>query len=303
MEQTFRDFHLIAVNDGSTDNCPQILNEFAAKYHNITVINQPNAGMSVARNTALALAKSEYICFVDSDDYLAPTFLQELYTAVTVNNADIACCYYYYHFVESDILYKYPFRTSGIFNKEEALKRLLKDVQIQSLAWNKIYKRTLFTENNITFPSMAFEDMAIAHKLFSHAEKVVVIYRALYYYNQQIASTLATINAKKINDFILATAMVRASLNQSGVYRQYKKPYRALTRKTGWCCLYYALKMHYKNNSMSGVWSNMKKIRSALSFCASKEFDRNTYTYDLPGVLSPHEFDKKRKVTKTKKEN
>ena len=59
---------------------------------------------------------------------------------------------------------------------------------------------------------MAFEDMATTHRLFSHAEKVVVINRALYYYNRQSASTLATINAQKINDFILATAMVRASL-------------------------------------------------------------------------------------------
>lgn len=303
MNQTFRDFHLIAVNDGSTDNCLEILRDFESRYNNITIIDQPNAGMSMARNAALALADSKYICFVDSDDYLAPTFLQELYQAITIHDADIACCYYYYHFVESDTLYKYPFRTSGVFNKEEALKKLLKDVQIQSLAWNKIYKRSLFTDNAITFPSMAFEDMAIAHKLFSLSEKVVVINRALYYYNQQNASTLATINAKKINDFILATAMVRASLDQNGVYHKYKKAYRALTRKTGWCCLYFAMKMHRKNKSMGGIWSNMKKIRSALSFCASKEFDFKTYYYDLPGVLSPQEFDKKPRISKSKKEN
>ena len=104
------------------------------------------------------------------------------------------------------------------------MKKLLKDVQIQSLAWNKIYKRSLFVDHGITFPSMAFEDMATTHRLFSHSEKVVVINRALYYYNQQSASTLATINAQKINDFILATAMVRASLDQNGVYDKYKKP-------------------------------------------------------------------------------
>ena len=284
MDQTFRDFRLIAVNDGYTDNCLEILRDFEARYHNITVIDQPNRGMSMARNAALALADSKYICFVDSDDYLAPTFLQELYQAITIHDADIACCYYYYHFVESDSLYKYPFRTSGVFNKEEALKKLLKD-------------------HGITFPSMAFEDMATTHRLFSHAEKVVVINRALYYYNQQSASTLATINAQKINDFILATAMVRASLDQNGVYDKYKKAYRSLTKKTGWYCLYCALKIHRKNKSMGGLWSNMKKIRSALSFCASKEFDHATYSYDLPGVLSPQEFDKKPRITKPKRES
>ena len=176
-------------------------------------------------------------------------------------------------------------------------------MQIQSLAWNKIYKRSLFVDHGITFPSMAFEDMATTHKLFSHAEKVVVINRALYYYNQQSASTLATINAQKVNDFILATAMVRASLDQNGVYEKYKKAYRALTKKTGWYCLYCALKIHKRNNSMGGLWSNMKKIRSALSFCASKEFDYTTYAYNLPGVLSPQEFDKKPRITKPKRES
>lgn len=156
MDQTFRDFRLIAVNDGSTDNCLEILRDFEARYHNITVIDQPNRGMSMARNAALALADSKYICFVDSDDYLAPTFLQELYQAITIHDADIACCYYYYHFVESDSLYKYPFRTSGVFNKEEALKKLLKDVQIQSLAWNKIYKRSLFGGPRYYIPFYGF---------------------------------------------------------------------------------------------------------------------------------------------------
>ena len=303
LTSTMLPIQFIIVDDGSTDNCLEILRDFESRYHNITVIDQPNRGMSMARNAALALADSKYVCFVDSDDYLAPTFLQELYQAITIHDADIACCYYYYHFVESDSLYKYPFRTSGVFNKEEALKKLLKDVQIQSLAWNKIYKRSLFVDHGITFPSMAFEDMATTHRLFSHAEKVVVINRALYYYNQQSASTLATINAQKINDFILATAMVRASLDQNGVYDKYKKAYRSLTKKTGWYCLYCALKIHRKNKSMGGLWSNMKKIRSALSFCASKEFDHATYSYDLPGVLSPQEFDKKPRITKPKRES
>ena len=58
MDQTFRDFRLIAVNDGSTDYCLEILRDFESRYHNITVIDQPNRGMSMARNAALALADS-----------------------------------------------------------------------------------------------------------------------------------------------------------------------------------------------------------------------------------------------------
>ena len=95
--------------------------------------------------------------------------------------------------------------------------------------------------------------------------------------------------------------MVRASLDQNGVYEKYKKAYRALTKKDRLDCLYCALKIHKRNNSMEGLWSNMKKIRSALSFCASKEFDYTTYAYNLPGVLSPQEFDKNQELQNQKR--
>ena len=104
--QTYRNFEIIAVNDGSPDKCPEILREFEKKYENITVLDQENQGMSAARNAGMAVARGKYLCFVDSDDYVAPTYLEELYNAVTQNEADIACCYYYYHFVNSDLLYK-----------------------------------------------------------------------------------------------------------------------------------------------------------------------------------------------------
>lgn len=84
--------------------------------------------------------------------------------------------------------------------------------------------------------------MATANRIFAHANKVVVLNKALYYYNQQSASTLATINASKINDFIRATVMVRMNLENIGVYDDFKKGYRALCRKTCLCCYYYVVK-------------------------------------------------------------
>ena len=81
VEQTFQDREIIAVNDGSTDHSLDILREFEQKYDFITVIDQKNRGMSKARNRGLSLARGEYICFIDSDDYVAPNFLERLYNA------------------------------------------------------------------------------------------------------------------------------------------------------------------------------------------------------------------------------
>lgn len=284
VHQTFQNFEIIAVNDGSKDNSLAILREFESRYDNIIVIDQPNAGMSMARNRGISIARGEYLCFVDSDDYVSPYFLEEMYRAVTTHRADIACCYYYYHFVRSDLLYKYPFRCQGVFDRDTAMNKLLHDTQIQSLAWNKIYKRTLFTDNGILFPSMAFEDIATANRLFSHANKVVVIDKALYYYNQQSTSTLATINADKINDFIRATGMVRSTLEHSGVYSDYEKSYRALCRKTGLCCCYYVLKMHLHARKWANFLHNLKKVYRGITYCAGKTFTPDNLRRHLPDV-------------------
>ena len=292
--QTFRNFEVIAVNDGSTDRSGEIAHRFADIYDFIHVIDQENQGMSSARNAGMKAARGEYFSFVDSDDYLSPYFLEELYRAVTENHADIACCYYYYHFVESDVLYKYPFRCEGVFDRGEAMKKLLRDTQIQSLVWNKIYRRSLFEDYGIEFPTMAFEDMATMNRVFANANKIVVLNKALYYYNQRGTSTLGAINASKINDFIRATVTVRMNLESIGAYDRYKKSYRALCRKTCLCCSYYVLKMHTHKHSMCGCLHNLRSLWDAIWFYASDDFSpmRNLHA-DLPDVVdTPEELKK-----------
>ena len=96
--QTFQDFTVIAVNDGATDRSSEILHQFAETHPNFLVVDQENQGLAAARNTGLSLATGEYISFLDSDDFIAPTFLQELYDACVSNHAEIACCFYYYYY-------------------------------------------------------------------------------------------------------------------------------------------------------------------------------------------------------------
>lgn len=289
INQTFTDYEIIAVNDGSTDSTLEILRHFESQYPFITVIDQKNSGISQARNAGLDLARGEYICFVDSDDFVAPTYLEELYNACVETGAEISCCYYYFRFVESEFLFEYPFRCRGVLNRTEAMNKLLRDVQIQSLMWNKMYKRSLFTDYDIRFPSMCFEDMAIANKLFSHANRVVVLDRPLYYYNQHPTSTLATMNADKINDFIRAVAMVRISLERSGLYEKYKKSYLALVRKTCGCCYLYVLKLHNEKKNMRGCIANMRRVSRALRNYSTDDISPAAMLSELSNVVSSPE--------------
>lgn len=293
VDQTFTDFEIIAVNDGSTDDCLDILNRYKERYSFITVINQQNGGLSQARNAGLKVARGEYLCFVDSDDYVAPTYLEELYNACVNNGCDIACCYYYFRFVENGFLFEYPFRCKGVFSRTEAMNKLLRDIQIQSLMWNKLYKRSLFADYDIQFPNMCFEDVAIANRVFNHAEKIVVIDRPLYYYNQHPASALATMNADKINDFIRAIAMVRISLEKNGLYEKYKKSYLALTRKICACCYMYVLKLHNEKKCMRGCMANMKRVSRAIKHYSGDDFTPTTMFNELPNVVdTPEKLEK-----------
>lgn len=293
VEQTFTDFEIIAVNDGSRDGSLAILRSFEERYPFIKVLSQTNKGMSAARNAGMEIARGEYLCLIDSDDFVAPTFLEELYNACEETHSDIACCYYYFRFVENDFIFEYPFRCKGIFNPAQAMNKLLRDMQIQSLVWNKMYKRSLFTDYDITFPTMCFEDMAVANKVFAHANQVVVIDRPLYYYNQRPGSTLATMNADKINDFIRAIAMVRLSLERTGEYEKYRKSYQALARKTCNCCYIYVLKMHNEKKCMHGCMSNMKRVSRAIKHYTGDGFSPTAMFSNLPDVVvSPENLEK-----------
>lgn len=92
LTQTFADYELLIIDDGSTDASPQICDSLAEQDARIKVIHQPNGGVCAARNKGIELATGDYICFVDADDYIEPTMLQVLWDNATANHADISCC-------------------------------------------------------------------------------------------------------------------------------------------------------------------------------------------------------------------
>ena len=94
LSQTFSDYEILLVDDGSPDNCGRICEEYAAKYDCISVIHQENQGQAAARNHALPLAKGQWICFVDSDDLIHPQMLDVLYHAVLESGAPVSQCGY-----------------------------------------------------------------------------------------------------------------------------------------------------------------------------------------------------------------
>lgn len=294
VEQTFRDFEVIAVNDGSTDGSLDILRYYERKYPYFHVIDQKNGGVSRARNAGMAQARGEYLGFMDADDTAAPTYLERLYRTCVDNNAEIACCYYYYRFEEPSFLFQYPFRCHGVYNRTQAMNKLLHDTQIQGLMWNKLFLRSLFTDNNITFPAMkCLEDMIVMNQLFAHINRLAVIDEPLYYYTQHKESALGSINASKINDFMKAMVMVRLMLERGGQYEKYRRSYQALIRKTGVCCYLYVLRLHGREKCMQGCVRNLRALYRGFRYCTSEEFSPTAKAPELADqVVMPGRLEK-----------
>lgn len=141
LQQTFKDWEAICVNDGSTDLSGQILQEYAAKDKRFMIISEPNSGQSVARNTALAAAKDKYIAFLDADDRISGNFLEKLYDAAEATNADMAIASIQLEKIskkDGKLKHKYRlhFKEQKVYTSSDGLYEALK-LPRNCFVWNK----------------------------------------------------------------------------------------------------------------------------------------------------------------------
>lgn len=200
--QQYQNIEIILVNDGSTDSSEAICREYLNRDSRIKLINKENGGLSSARNAGLKLSKGEYIFFVDSDDYVTSDFCSVGVDGFLNHNADVVIFGFNNIFVDTNKIIKKHCKKSRVISKEEALKGTLIDGYINSLAWNKAYKRELF--DNIKYPEgMVFEDVGTTYKIFDKANTIYITSNITYNYEIRNGSLSNKwwCNDKKINDF------------------------------------------------------------------------------------------------------
>lgn len=187
--QTFSDFELILVDDGSPDCCGEICDRYGTTDSRIHVIHKENGGLSDARNAGLEVVRGDYICFVDSDDWVSPQYLEKLLKNLQETDADICECEVNYTYGELCTEADHPQLT--VFNTEQALRQLIQDGQLHQYVWNKIYRRDMI--ENIIFPKgKTNEDEFWTYQIFGRAQKVVKISDILYNYYQRDSSIMGT---------------------------------------------------------------------------------------------------------------
>ena len=266
-KQTYEDFEVLLINDGSTDTSAQICQKYCEADSRFRLINQENSGPSKSRNRGIDEATSKYLSFIDSDDYVEPNLLEEFYTAAEASSADLTICGFY---VEGDFgssigKLKYP---SGVYRNEDIRPIALEAIDInvgnniRPFSWIRFVKRECMENPRLRFNTDIYrsEDYLIWSILFARINSLCLIGdKPLYHYIE----------------------------NSSSITHSYVKGYWDMAKT-----IYNELKAVYDSDKDAELFLTIMLLRRAtLSLnIASRAKDKETFKSDLKKVLRDKEL-------------
>lgn len=202
INQTFQDFQLILIDDGSKDQSGMICDTYAARDDRIIVIHTENRGAAAARNTGLESASGKYITFLDGDDYLAENMIERLYEVIKQSAYDVVVCDFLNILPDEKDNFTVQLQEMTVSGRTvlEHLKNE-KNYGVWTIVWNKIYKREIL--ENLRFPAgKYFEDEFFSDQLYLNSNQIHVIPDVLCYHRVLATSTMNTQRAENYLDLI-----------------------------------------------------------------------------------------------------
>lgn len=199
LNQTYENFELILVDDGSPDNCGQMCDIYAELDARIRVVHKENGGLSDARNAGLKVCTGDYIVFIDSDDWISKYYLEQLYCILKSTGSDVVEC----EVIKTDKMImedeNLPDAQYSEYNTEEALSLLIQDKCFHQYVWNKIYRKSVIED--IWFEKgKTNEDEFWTYQVFGKSQKITKMNFELYYYFQRASSIMGTgFNIKRLD--------------------------------------------------------------------------------------------------------
>ncbi|MGM9869694.1 MAG: glycosyltransferase family 2 protein [Sodaliphilus sp.] len=210
--QTYTHLEVIVVDDGSTDASGAIADEWAARDPRVRVIHQPNAGLSAARNSALNVMQGAYVTFIDSDDFVAPQYVERLMHYAS--DADAVLCGWV-NFSDDDTI-PAPSTCGKVrtYTAFQAVQHILYQRHgLTHSAWGRIYRAHIFKD--VRFPKgMLYEDLAVLMPVMQQVSRLIFLPERLYYYRQRPGSILATFNPRRTHVLDILEDMERRAPEQ-----------------------------------------------------------------------------------------
>lgn len=191
INQTYLNWELILVDDGSPDGCPQMCDEYSQKDERIKVIHKTNGGLVSARKAGAEIVTGDYVLCLDGDDYISNICLQTVNNLITVYQPDVICYgnYKYKNIAKEDnSIIKYK---EGFYNRERLEKEILpifisdeNGSRFPANLWGKVFKKELYLrhQNKVSSAISMGEDVACTYPLIYNAESMYILHEPMYYY-------------------------------------------------------------------------------------------------------------------------
>lgn len=213
LSQTLEDIQIILVNDGSKDNSGNIAKECEKNNKDrVIYVEKENGGLSDARNYGLKYATGDFVAFLDSDDYIEKNAYEEMYNKAIEENADYVECDFIWEFPNKIRVDKqYPYK-----NKKEMLSF------VRVVAWNKLIKRQLITDNNLEFPKgLRYEDVEFTYKLIPFVNKFAYVDKPFIHYVQREGS-IANVQNERTAEIFTVLDNVIEFYKKNNIYEEYR---------------------------------------------------------------------------------
>lgn len=216
LDQSFLNFELILVDDGSPDNCPEICDDYSRKDTRIKVIHKENGGLLSARKAGLKEATGKYISYVDGDDWVDKFYLDTLFKLAEANDSDLVVTGHFREF-DGKIETIKP-KMAGIYDEDELKSSIIPNAiyngnfcehGMSTYVWNKLFKRELLNKILFDVPNEIImgEDAAITYSYLAISKSLVVSRIPLYYYRQRHDSIVKSIENPKTEYYRLGLLM------------------------------------------------------------------------------------------------
>jgi len=195
LKQTLKDLEIILVDDGSSDNCGKICDEYREKDKRIKVIHKKNGGPSLARNSGLEKASGEYIAFVDSDDWCEPDMLEKLYKTGCSYKADVVVAGTIIDYANDSYSITKQFARDQYCTTKVGIAKaitIMDEAGVFNTCWNKFYRREVIVSNSLVFKQeyTTGEDLLFNCEYFKHIQSVNLVTAAFYHYVRRDEETL-----------------------------------------------------------------------------------------------------------------
>lgn len=219
LAQTYPDFELILVDDGSPDSCGRICDDYAKGDNRIKVVHKVNGGLTSARNAGLEVAKGEWIMHVDGDDWIESDMIESLIEAAQATGADLVFGDFTKYGPYAGY-YKLPTWSS---DKRESMSKYI--AYMMTTIWGSIAKRSLYADHSLKSPEGIgyCEDFHLIVRLCHFAKKVVNVHRSFYHYRYRPTSIMSNMNGKTEADEQWVYQDTIRFFKEQGVYEDYRK--------------------------------------------------------------------------------